>query len=68
MERASFLIKGEGRIENKISISNPTASAYLVHFLSAQSHIGEAFGFEVTLLFGCRPRSKRAGRGKVQKF
>jgi hypothetical protein len=52
----------------KLSIPNPTTSAHLVH-LSANLCIGEAFGFEVALLIGHRPRSKVSGKAgaKIEK-
>jgi hypothetical protein len=38
--------------------------------LSANLHIGEAFGFKVALLIGCRPRSKvsRKAGAKIEKM
>jgi hypothetical protein len=61
MEDASYSrsLKGTGGGENRIKPqfqNQPPLCTSCAHF--SNSHIGEAYGFEVALLFGCRSRSK----------
>ena len=42
--------------------TQPSTCTSCASFSSLQLRIGEAFGFEVSSLFGRRPSSKRAGR------